>query len=246
MHIIRVKDYDALSEKACNYVVNQIRKLDKPVLGLATGSTPEGLYERLIDAYRKEKVTFKNVKTFNLDEYAGLEKKNSNSYYFYMKDKLFNHVDIEMNHVQLPNGDVSDIEIECSRYEKKIREAGHIDLQLLGLGLNGHIGFNEPGSSFSSRTHIVELDVSTREANARFFDSMKNVPTQAITMGIGTIMESKEILLLVSGKKKAEAVKQLLEGEISESFPATVLRNHEKVTMIADEGALSLVASLPL
>ncbi|MFD1848609.1 glucosamine-6-phosphate deaminase [Oceanobacillus bengalensis] len=241
MNIIKVKDYEALSEKACEYLIDRIRAVEKTVLGLATGSTPEGLYKRLIEKYREGNVSFKDVTTFNLDEYVGLKKEDPNSYYYFMKDKLFNHIDVEMENVYLPKGVVADLEGECSEYERLIQTAGNIDVQILGLGLNGHIGFNEPGTAFSSRTHIVELDASTREANARFFDSIDEVPTQAITMGIETIMESKEIVLLVSGEKKAEAVKQLIEGEVSEDFPATVLRNHDKVTLIADEGALGKV-----
>ncbi|WP_085993715.1 glucosamine-6-phosphate deaminase [Oceanobacillus senegalensis] len=237
MNIIKVMDYAEMSDYACDFLMNKMENLQKPVLGLATGSTPEGLYHRLIE----KKVSFRNVVTFNLDEYVGLDRKNPNSYYYYMNDKLFNHVDIEMDKVHVPNGSATNLEKECHDYEEAIREAGQIDVQVLGIGVNGHIGFNEPGTAFTSRTHIVELDVSTRQANSRFFDSMEEVPTKAITMGIDSIMDSKEILLLISGHSKAHAVARLLEGEINEDFPASVLRRHKNVTIVVDEAAMSEV-----
>ena len=156
-------------------------------------------------------------------------------------EKLFNHIDIPEDQIHLPNGVAEDMERECRDYERRIRIAGQVDIQILGLGVNGHIGFNEPGTSFSSRTHIVDLDESTREANARFFNSIEEVPTQAITMGIETIMESREILLLVSGEAKAEALKELFEGQVTEEFPASILKEHANVTVIADQSALSKV-----
>lgn len=241
MNIIKVKDYAEMSEKACALLAEKMDQLENPVFGLATGSTPEGLYERLIKENDQNHITFKNVKTFNLDEYVGLEKNDPNSYNYFMNDKLFKHVDILADHKNLPNGVAADLEKECRDYEDRIREAGHVDVQILGLGLNGHIGFNEPGTSFTSRTQIVELDQSTRDANVRFFDSMDEVPTKAITMGIESIMESKEIVLLVSGEKKAEAVAQLINGDVSEDFPASILQKHDHVTIIADEAALSKV-----
>ncbi|QHS23331.1 glucosamine-6-phosphate deaminase [Virgibacillus sp. MSP4-1] len=237
MDIIRVKDYQTMSEKACGYLVDKVQKVPKPVLGLATGSTPEGLYKQLIDKYQEGTVSFKDVSTFNLDEYVGLGRMDPNSYHYYMNEKLFKHVDLSTENVHLPNGTAGDLQQECRDYEASIKQAGNVDVQILGLGLNGHIGFNEPGTPFSSRTHVVELDESTREANARFFASKADVPTQAITMGIESIMESKEIVLLVSGAKKAEALARLINGEISENFPASVLKQHPQVTIIADEEA---------
>src|SRR5690606_7743327 len=188
MKIVKVKDYDEMSRYAADYLAKRIAKLDKPVLGLATGSTPEVLYEELIKKYKEGKVSFKNVTTFNLDEYVGLDKNDPNSYHFYMMEKLFNHVDITKENVNLPNGVAPDLQKECQEYEQRIQKVGKIDVQLLGMGMNGHIGFNEPGTPFTQRTHVVELDESTRKANSRFFASLDDVPKQAITMGIGTIM----------------------------------------------------------
>lgn len=239
MEIVKVKNYDALSLKACESIIAEVNNHEEPVLGLATGSTPEGLYQLLIDKYQDGKVSFEKTITFNLDEYVGLPVENPNSYYYYMHEKLFDHIDLPDNRAFLPRGNVADLQKECLDYEETIREAGNIDVQILGLGLNGHIGFNEPGTSFDSRTHVVELDESTRQANSRFFDSMSEVPTQAITMGIGTIMESEKIILLVSGEKKADTVARLVQGDISGEFPASILQKHENVILIADEGALS-------
>ncbi|GAA0446684.1 glucosamine-6-phosphate deaminase [Lentibacillus halophilus] len=239
MEIIRANHYDDMSKKACEQVVDQVRHSDKPVLGLATGSTPEGLYGQLIDQYHEGNVSFQHVTTCNLDEYVGLTADDPNSYRYYMNDKLFNHIDLPRENAFLPRGDAADPEQECRDYETLIQQAGQVDLQILGLGLNGHIGFNEPGTSFDSRTHVVALDESTREANARFFPTLDDVPKRAITMGIDTIMESKKMVLLVSGEKKAHAVNQLVNGEVTEAFPASVLKRHPNVVLIADEGARS-------
>ncbi len=239
LEIIKVKDYQEMSERACDFIVEQLAVTDQPVFGLATGSTPEGLYECLINKYKTKEVSFADVKTFNLDEYVGISQDDPNSYYYYMNKKLFDHIDIPTANAHLPNGNAADLESECKEYENRIKQVGNVDLQVLGLGLNGHIGFNEPGTPFSSRTHVVELDESTRKANARFFPSLDDVPTKAITMGIDSIMESKAIILLVSGKKKADALAKLMNGEITEEFPASILQKHENVTIIADEEAMS-------
>lgn len=241
MKVIKASDYGEMSKKACEFFTEKLHAPDVPVLGLATGSTPEGLYAELIKKYQEKKVSFKKAISFNLDEYVGLAKNDPNSYHYYMNEKLFKHVDIQAGHAHVPNGGTDDLEKACQDYENRIREAGLIDVQLLGLGLNGHIGFNEPGTPFEKRTHIVELDESTRNANARFFDSMDDVPTKAITMGIGTIMEAKQILLLASGPKKAEAVAKLINGEVTEEFPASILQKHDDVIVIADEAALASV-----
>lgn len=241
MNLIKVKNYQEMSNEACRKVLKKMKEVERPVLGLATGSTPIGLYERLIEEYRNNRVSFKNVVTFNLDEYVGLTKDNPASYYFFMMEKLFDHIDIPPENIHIPNGVADDLHQECVRYEEMIREAGQIDLQILGIGLNGHIGFNEPGTKFTSRTHVVKLTESTRKANSRFFNSIDEVPTEAITMGIETIMESKEIILLVSGENKAETVARLLNGEVSEDFPASILHKHKNVTVIADEAALKKV-----
>ena len=241
MRIIEVKDYQEMSEKAGEIIISKISRTEKPVLGLATGSTPEGLYRYLIEKYKQDTVSFADASSFNLDEYVGMNPDDENSYHHFMMEKLFNHIDIPEDQIHLPNGVAEDMERECRDYERRIRIAGQVDIQILGLGVNGHIGFNEPGTSFSSRTHIVDLDESTREANARFFNSIEEVPTQAITMGIETIMESREILLLVSGEPKAEALKELFEGQVTEEFPASILKEHANVTVIADQSALSKV-----
>lgn len=238
MEVIRVKDYDEMSEKACAFVTERLKQRNDLVMGFATGSTPEGLYQRLIEKYRKQEITFKDVVSFNLDEYIGLDKDHPNSYYYFMREKLFDHVDISFDNVNIPNGVASDLEAECQAFEAKIKQAGGIELQILGIGGNGHIGFNEPGTPFTSRTQVVDLASSTIKANSRFFDSIEEVPTQAVSMGIGTIMESKEILLLASGETKRDAMTAVLRGDMTEDVPATVLQKHPNVTIIADEAAL--------
>lgn len=244
MEIIRVKDYEEMSKTASSYILEKLKQLDAPVIGLATGSTPEGLYRLLVEENKKGNVSFENVTTFNLDEYTNIEPSDPNSYHYFMNKHLLDHIDIPKNQIHLPNGNAENLEAECQEYEHKIFEAGKIDLQVLGIGVNGHIGFNEPGTPFTSRTHIVTLDESTREANSRFFNSIDEVPTQAITMGIGTIMESSEILMLISGEQKADTLNRLLNGEVSEEFPASVLHNHSKVTVIADEAACSKLENI--
>lgn len=241
MELMKVRNYKELSERVGEMVIEKVNTLEKPVLGLATGSTPEGLYEYIINQYKAEKVSFEHVVTFNLDEYVGLEKEDINSYNYYMNEKLFKHIGIPAHQTYLPNGNALDLNEEAINYEKRIKQAGNIDLQILGLGLNGHIGFNEPGTPFTSRTHIVQLDESTRQANARFFISLDEVPTQAITMGIETIMESEQIVLLVSGEGKAGALKRVVNGEVSEEFPASILQRHNNVIIIADEAACKLL-----
>lgn len=241
MNVIKVKNYDEMSEKACDLIVNKLKKLDQPVLGLATGSTPEGFYDRLIEAYKQGNISFENTTTFNLDEYVGLSKDNPQSYYYYMNNRLFSHIDIKEDKAHLPKGDASDLKEECERYEQLIKKSGGVDLQLLGLGTNGHIAFNEPGTSFNSRTQVVDLTESTIKANSRFFDSMDEVPTQAVTMGIGSILESDEIVMLVSGESKAEALAQVINGDVTEDCPATILQKHKNVTIVADEAALQNV-----
>ncbi|MEQ6378254.1 glucosamine-6-phosphate deaminase [Bacillaceae bacterium S4-13-56] len=237
MKLIEVKDHVEMSRKACDILVERVTELSHPVLGLATGSTPKKVY----DCLRKKPISFRDVTTFNLDEYVGIAPNDPNSYRFYMDHIFFNHVDIQTSSTNVPSGYGLDLQKECQDYEKKIRDAGGIDVQLLGIGVNGHIGFNEPRTPFNSRTHVVELSESTRKANARFFERMEDVPKQAITMGIETILESKEIILLASGLKKAKAIERLLYGDISEDFPASALRNHPNVKIIADHEALSMV-----
>lgn len=241
MKLIRVKDYAELSEQACAYFMERLAAISNPVLGLATGSTPEGLYAKLIEKYNNKEISFKHTTTFNLDEYVGLPPEDVNSYSYYMHEKFFHHIDIPEENVHLLNGVAEDAKKECEAYEALMQKLGPVDIQVLGIGENGHIGFNEPGTPFSSRTHLVNLNESTIKANARFFDSIEEVPTQALSMGIGTILEAKAILLLVSGEKKAEALARLIDGEVNEDFPASILQKHPDVTVIADEAAFGKV-----
>lgn len=241
MEIITFKTKKELSEKACDMVLKAIHSSDEPVIGLATGSTPEGLYECLINQYKNGHVDFDHVTSFNLDEYVGLDESHPGSYKYYMKEKLFDHVNIPEEKAHVPSGIATDLESHCKAYEEKIAAAGRIDLQILGIGVNGHIGFNEPGTSFESRTHVVELKESTREVNSRFFNSIDEVPTDAVTMGIQTILDAKEVVLLITGENKAETVRQLIETDVTEDFPASALKNHPNFTLLVDEAAYSKV-----
>ena len=240
MKIIEVSSYDEMSKKAADLIVSQINENSDTVLGLATGGTVIGVYQKLVEDHLVNRTSYRNVKTVNLDEYVGLDKYDPNSYRHYMMEKLFDHIDIPFKQTHLPNGTAKNLEEECLRYEDIISELDGIDLQLLGIGENGHIGFNEPGTSFPIKTHVVKLMDSTRQANARYFSSLDSVPTHALTMGIDTIYRSKRILLLASGLKKARAIDQLLNGEISEELPASVLKRHSDVVLVADKDALSL------
>jgi len=218
-----------------------VRSKPNCVLGLATGSTPLGTYRHLIGMHREEGLDFLRVTTFNLDEYLGLDPNHSQSYHRFMKDNFFDHVNIDPSKTHIPNGLAEDLKAECERYEKMIRDAGGIDLQLLGLGRDGHIGFNEPSSSLASRTRVKTLTEETVRDNARFFETEEEVPRFALTMGVGTIMEAREIVLLASGENKAEAVRATIEGPVSAEFTASVLQLHPKVTIVTDEEAASLL-----
>lgn len=235
MNIIKVKDYKEMSQTAADYVIKKVLRKPHLKLGLATGNTPGGLYKELVCDHKKNGTSYENVSTFNLDEYIGLPAYDSHSYRYYMDKYLFDHININKMHTHLPLGDAKDEYAEALAYEKLIHMHGKIDLQILGIGRNGHIGFNEPGTSFSSITHVVNLMPSTREANAKFFGTLEAVPFRAISMGIASIMKSEEILLLVSGKEKSDALYKLVKGEINENFPASILKNHENFTLIADE-----------
>ena len=234
MNIIKVENNEALSEKAADMIEDTLNTKENPVLGLATGSTPERLYEILQKRCQDGKVSFKHATTFNLDEYIGLAGDDPNSYRQFMNEKLFNGIDIQKENTHIPNGVAEDPNKEAIDYEKKLADAGKIDLQILGIGLNGHIGFNEPGSDVKSRTQVVDLAKTTIEANARFFNSMDEVPTEAITMGIGTIMEASKIILLVQGEKKAEILSKVLHGDVTSDVPASFLQMHKDVTIITD------------
>lgn len=239
MKVIEVHDYSEMSQKTAEYIIEKVRQNPSITLGLATGGTPIGIYKNLIMDHQKNGTTYKNVSTFNLDEYIGLSGVDKNSYRYFMNEQLFNHIDINKNNTHIPLGDLKNTESECIRYEELIRKHGGIDLQIIGIGSNGHIGFNEPGTSFNSTTHIVNLAESTINANARFFNRVEDVPKRAITMGISTLLKSREILLCVSGENKKEAMSKLLTGEITESLPASVLKNHPNVTIITDQAAIS-------
>ncbi|MED3688253.1 glucosamine-6-phosphate deaminase [Peribacillus butanolivorans] len=239
MNIIKVQDYKEMSQSAANIVIRKVKENSKIKLGLATGGTPKGTYDALIEDHMQNNTSYENVTSFNLDEYIGLDSNDPNSYHYYMDQSLFAQININKEQTYLPNGTADNLDKECTRFDKMIETLGGIDLQILGIGQNGHIGFNEPGTSFSSGTHVIALEESTRQANARYFDSIDEVPTHAITMGIATIMKSKEILLLISGEEKAETLKKLIHGEITEEFPASILKKHNNVTIIADQKALS-------
>ena len=241
MKIIKTKDYADMSRKAANIIAAQVIMKPDCVLGLATGSTPIGTYKELIKAYENGDLDFSLVKTANLDEYRGLEKTNDQSYDYFMKDNLFNHININFENLNIPNGEKPDAEEECARYEAVVKALGGQDLQLLGMGHNGHIGFNEPADEFPKETHCVDLQESTIKANARFFASNDDVPTQAYTMGIGTIMNAKKVLLVASGKDKAEIVKKAFFGPITPQVPASILQLHPDVTVVVDEAAGSLI-----
>ena len=241
MKIYKAKDYKDMSRKAANIISAQVIMKPNCVLGLATGSTPIGTYAQLVEWYNKGDLDFSEVTTVNLDEYKGLPRTNDQSYYYFMHQHLFDRVNIDPERTNVPNGMEPDAEKECGRYEELIRSLGGVDLQLLGLGHNGHIGFNEPGEAFEKETHCVELTESTIEANKRFFASADDVPKQAYTMGIKNIMQAKKILVVVSGEDKAAILKEVLYGPITPEVPASILQLHNDVTIVADAAALSKI-----
>ena len=242
MRIYKAKDYVDMSRKAANIVSAQVIMKPDCVLGLATGSTPIGLYKQLVEWFEKGDLDFSKVQTVNLDEYKGLNRENDQSYYYFMHDNLFDHINIPEENTHLPNGMEMDSEKECARYTKLIQSMGGVDLQLLGIGHNGHIGFNEPSESFDKEVHCVNLTQSTIEANKRFFASADDVPRQAYTMGIKTIMQAKKILIVANGEGKADIVRDAFFGPITPQVPASVLQLHNDVTLVADEAALSKVS----
>jgi len=237
--VLITKNYDELSKKAAEIIAGAIRNKPDLTLGLATGETPVGCYRELIRMHKEEGLDFSEVVTFNLDEYVGLPPTHPQSYRYFMNVNLFNHVNIRMENTHLPDGMSDDLQKTCEEFEEAIKAAGGIDLQLLGIGTNGHIAFNEPGSPFNSRTRVVEISEQTRRDNARFFRSIDEVPRQAISMGIGTIMEARKIVLLASGARKADAVAKSVKGPITEEIPASILQKHPDCTFILDEAAAS-------
>lgn len=241
MKIYKAKDYKDMSRKAANIISAQVIMKPNCVLGLATGSTPIGTYDQLVEWYNKGDLDFSEVTTVNLDEYKGLPRTNDQSYYYFMHQHLFDRVNIDPEWTNVPNGMEPDAEKECGRYEELIRSLGGVDLQLLGLGHNGHIGFNEPGEAFEKETHCVDLTESTIEANKRFFASADDVPKQAYTMGIKTIMQAKKILIVVNGENKADIVERAFFGPVTPEVPASILQLHNDVTLVGDEEALAKI-----
>jgi len=239
MRIIVLDNYEEMSNRAAKMIASQVTLKPDSVLGLATGDTPLGMYVELIKLYNNKEVDFNEVRTFNLDEYYGLNRENPQSYYSYMINNLFNKINIHSENINMPDGMAKDVIDSCARYEKKIKELGGIDMQVLGIGGNGHIGFNEPNVNFEAETHLVSLDEQTIEANSRFFESVKDVPVEAISMGIKTIMNSKKIILLANGLNKAEAIERAVKGKINPNIPASILQLHNDVTIIIDKEAAS-------
>ena len=241
MRIYAAKDYKDMSRKAANLISAQVILKPDAVLGLATGSTPVGAYEQLREWYEQGDLDFSAIHSVNLDEYKGLSGEHDQSYRYFMNHNLFDHVNIAKENTNVPNGLAEDAEAECARYDGVIRELGGIDLQLLGIGGNGHIGFNEPCDVFEKRTHVVTLTEETRRSNARFFSSIDEVPTHALTMGIGGIMSAKKVLLLASGEAKAQALYDSCFGPVTPGVPASILQLHSDAVIIADEAALKLI-----
>ncbi|MFA6941185.1 MAG: glucosamine-6-phosphate deaminase [Clostridiaceae bacterium] len=241
MRIHILKNYEELSKKAAEIIKSQIVLKDDSVIGFATGSTPLGTYKELINMH-KEGLDFSNITTFNLDEYYGLPASDVNSYHYFMYSNLFDHINVSKKKVHIPDGEVKDVDKFCKDYEGNIAKAGGIDLQILGIGKNGHIGFNEPDDNMDVPTHLTDLTEGTINANSRFFDSIDQVPKQAITMGLGTIMKSKRILLLASGEDKAEIIEKMLKAQVvTTNIPASFLFLHNNVDILVDEKAASLM-----
>ncbi len=243
MRIYREKDYEAMSRRAAQIIAAEIAHNPACLLGLATGSTPEGAYRYLVDWYKQGLLSFKDVRSVNLDEYVGLAPDHDQSYRYFMQSNLFGHVDIDPANTRVPDGLTRDAKAFCDEYDAFIRAQGYVDLQLLGIGRNGHIGFNEPGGCFVKETHVVDLAESTIDANARFFASRDDVPKQAISMGMGAIMGAKKVLLCASGEEKANAICGSVLGAISPSCPASILQLHPDVIVVVDEAAFSKLAA---
>ena len=241
MRIIRTKNYEEMSRKAAAIISAQVLMKPDCVLGLATGGTPVGTYEQIVEWYNNGDLDFSEVTSVNLDEYRGLPREHKESYWSFMHRNLFDHVNIKVSNINLPDGNNMDAEAECARYDAVIERVGGVDLQLLGIGHDGHIGFNEPSDAFDLGTHCVELTDETIDANQRFFDSRDEVPREAYTMGTRTIMNARKVLMVVSGKDKAEIVKKAFFGPVTPQVPASILQMHPDFTLVADEEALSLV-----
>ena len=242
MEIIITKNYEELSEKASKIMLEVIKNKPDAVIGLATGTSPLGLYKKLIEDHKNNGTSYKNIKTFNLDEYMGLDLESNQSYIYFMRENLFNHLDINLNNTYIENGKSLDPEKECERYNKLLSIFKQ-DIQLLGIGSDGHIAFNEPNTPFGSETHIAELTESTIKDNSRLFNSIEEVPTKAYTMGLKNIMNARKILIIANGKNKAKAVRDMVIGEVTEKVPASILQLHPNCTLIIDESASSLLVN---
>lgn len=239
--VIVKKNYEEVSDAAFE-VFQPVMEKEHPVLGLATGSSPVGLYQRMIKDHKENGTSYANAVSFNLDEYVGLPRQHKESYYTFMHENLFNHIDIKEQNTHVPNGETTNPEQECMDYENALKQVS-VDVQILGIGSDGHIAFNEPGASFDSETHVMELTQQTRQDNARFFDGdINQVPTLAITQGLASIMRAKKIILVATGANKAEAVKGMIEGEKTVDCPASILQDHADVTVILDEAAASALS----
>ena len=241
MRIIVCENYEEVSKKAAQMILSQVTLKPNSVLGLATGSTPIGMYENLVKLNKNGDIDFSEVRTFNLDEYYKLPKESDQSYHYFMYKNLFDHININPENIHIPNGMTADVDAECERYDELIKEAGGVDIQVLGIGNNAHIGFNEPTINFEKGTHLVELEESTIEANSRFFDNIEDVPKKAITMGVGSIFKSKKIMLIATGENKAEAIYNTVYGKVVPEVPASILQFHSDIVLILDKKAAKLL-----
>ena len=241
MKLIVVENYEELSKVSAQEYANVIKENPKAVLGLATGGSPIGMYKELIKMYENKELDFSNVTTVNLDEYVGLNPEHEQSYRHFMNENLFKHINVDITKTFVPNGLAEDLAAQCKEYDEKIKELGGIDVQLLGIGNNGHIAFNEPDTELSAGTHVISLTQNTIEANARFFDNIDDVPKTAITMGVGGIMKAKKIILIASGESKAEAIKGIFSGKITTENPASMLQMHRDAVVIVDKDAAKLL-----
>lgn len=238
MQLIILKDYEEVSQKASEIVIEQIKKNPKSILGLATGSTPLGLYQNLVKAYQKHEISFKEIKTYNLDEYLGILRSHPQSYYTFMHENLFDHIDIKEENVHVPNNNLETVNDDILAFTEALHH-DIVDIQILGIGTNGHIGFNEPGSPFENETFEVKLTETTRQDNLRFFNHLDEVPKRAVTMGIKTILNSKKIIIMATGKGKADAIAKMIKGPITTEVPASALQMHPNVIVIIDRDAAS-------
>ena len=240
MKVIVVENYQQIGQLGAQIIAGVIKNNPNAVLGLATGTSPIGIYQNLVEMCQKGEISFANVKTVNLDEYVGLDGTHPQSYRYFMNDNLFNHVDIDKANTFVPNGVAENLQEECTRYTTLVNNLVQ-DIQLLGIGSNGHIAFNEPGTPFDSTTHVVNLTENTIKDNSRLFEDISQVPTKALTMGIANIMNAKRILIVANGKNKAQAVYDMVKGQVNTTCPASVLQNHPDVTVIVDKDAASLL-----